>query len=185
MTTALLLALLPLLAADPATDAARPDFRGTWERVDGDPELPSIASAGDVAFRSGSMGTGWGSPITIRQDAIALVVEYVHFSAYDLQPPIRLTYALDGSDSRNTVMIGHTTSPQRSRAAWRNRTLVITTEVPGPEPGRRVQVRQSLTLDSPDTLRIETVREGLDGATPSVTRATYAKRQKTAAASGR
>jgi hypothetical protein len=175
----LLLLLLPLLAA--GADAPRPDFSGTWERVEAEPELPSVAAVGDAAFRSGSMGSGWGSPITIRQDPKSLVVEYVHFSAYDLQPPIRLTYALDGSESGNAVMIGHTASPQRSRAAWHDRSLVIITELPGPEPGRPVRLRQALTLDAPDTLRVETTREGLEGAPPSVTRTTYAKRQKPAA----
>ena len=119
------------------------------------------------------MGSGWGSPITIRQDAGTLVVEYVHFAAYDLQPPVRLHFALDGSESPNTVMIGHTTSAQRSRVAWRDRTLVITTSAG--LPGRRVQVRQALTLDSPDTLQLETTR-GVDSAPPSVTRTTYVAR---------
>lgn len=176
--TKLLLALWSLVAFGSVADPTRPDFSGTWERVDADPELPSVASAGDVAFRRGSMGSGWGSAITIRQDARALVVEYVHFSAYDLQPPIRLTYALDGSEMTNVLMIGHATSPQRSRVAWRDRTLVITTEAPGPVPGGQVQVRQALTLESPETLQVETTREGVGGAPSSVTRATYAKRQK-------
>ena len=180
----LLLALLPLLAQGPAADATRPDFSGTWERVDAEPEAPTVAATGDVAFRSGTMGSGWGSPITIRQEAGTLVVEYPHFSAYDLQPPIRLTHALDGSESRNTVMIGHTTSTQRSRVVWRDRTLVITTEWAGPVSGSRIQVLQALTLDSPDSLQVETTREGLDGAPPSVTRTAYAKRQKPAPASG-
>jgi hypothetical protein len=177
MTPTLLLVVLPVLAAARGADEARPDFTGTWERADAEPELPSVASAGDLAFRSGSMGSGWGSPIAIRQDASALVVEYVHFSAYDLQPPVRLTFALDGSESANAVMIGHATAAQRSHAAWRERTLVITTELAGPEPGRRVQLRQALTLQSADRLQVETTR-GIDGAPPSVTRATYAKRQE-------
>jgi hypothetical protein len=180
MTTILIVALLPLLAAGPAPQGT-PDLTGTWERVDAEPEVPSVASVGDASFRSGSMGSGWGSPITIRQDAAALVVEYPHFSAYDLQPPIRLTYALDGSESTNAVMIGHTTSRPRSRAAWRDRTLVISTELAAPGPGGRVRLSQALTLESPDTLRVETTREGVDGTPPSVTRTTYARSQKPAA----
>ena len=117
--TPLLLALL--LAAATEDIGTRPDFRGTWERVDAEPEVPTVAATGDVAFRSGTMGSGWGSPLTIRLDGGTLVVDYPHFSAYDLQPPIRLTYALDGSESRNSVMLGHTTTPQRSRVAWRPR----------------------------------------------------------------
>jgi hypothetical protein len=176
MSTTLLLAGL-LLAPAPGADATPPDFSGTWERVDAEPELPSVATAGDLAFRSGSVGGGWGSPITLRQDARALVVEYVHFSAYDLQPPVRLIFALDGSDSENTVMIGHAASVQRSRVAWRDRTLVITTELAGPDPGSRVQVRRALTLESPDTLQVATTREGPGGTPSAVTRTAYAKRQ--------
>jgi hypothetical protein len=182
-----MMTLLPVLLATligSGGEATHPDFDGTWERVDAEPEAPTVAATGDVPFRSGTMGTGWGSPITIRQEGGTLVVEYPHFSAYDLQPPIRLTYALDGSESRNAVMIGHTASAQRSRVAWRDRTLVITTDFAGPAPGGHVQVQQALTLDSPDTLQVETTREGLDGASPSVARTTYAKRQKPAAASG-
>jgi hypothetical protein len=180
MTTWLLVALLWTAPAD----TSRPDFSGTWERVDAEPEVPTVAATGDVAFRAGTMGSGWGSPVTIRQEAGALVVEYPQFSAYDLQPPVRLTYALDGSDSRNTVMIGHSASALRSRLSWRDRSLVITTEFAGPLPGSHVVVGQALTLDSPETLQVETTREGLEGAPPSVTRTTYAKRQKPAAGSG-
>jgi hypothetical protein len=177
-----MIALLPLLAAGPAADAPAPGFSGTWERVDAEPEVPTVAATGDVAFRSGTMGSGWGSPLTIRQDTSALVVEYPHFSAYDLQPPIRLTYALDGSESRNSIMIGHTSTPQRSRVAWHGRSLVITTEFPAPVAVAHVQVRQMLTLESPDRLVVETTRDGAEGAPPSVTLTTYAKRQKPAAA---
>jgi hypothetical protein len=179
--TLILLALLPLLTA---ADATRTDFSGTWERVDAEPEVPTVAATGDVGFRSGTMGSGWGSPLTIRQDASSLVVEYPQFSAYDLQPPLRFTYALDGSESRNSVMIGHTTSRQISRVAWRDRSLVITTEFPAPVAAGHVAVRQALTLESAETLQVETTRDGLDGAPPSVTRTTWTKRQKPPTASG-
>lgn len=178
--TPLLLALL--LAAATEDIGTRPDFRGTWERVDAEPEAPTVAATGDVAFRSGTMGSGWGSPLTIRLHGGTLVVEYPQFSAYDLQPPIRLTYALDGSESRNSVMLGHTTTPQRSRATWQDRSLVITTEFPAPVAGGHFQVRQSLTLESPERLVVETARDAVEGAKPSVTTTTYAKRQKPAEA---
>jgi hypothetical protein len=178
-----LIVLLAVIATRTEADEARPDFTGTWERVDAEPEVPTVVATGDVAFRSGTMGSGWGSPLTIRQDAGTFVVEYPQFSAYDLQPPLRLTYALDGSDSRNAVMIGHATTEERSRLAWRDRTLVITTEFPAPVPGGHVEVLQAIALESADTLVVETTREGVEGAPPSVTRTTYAKRQKPAAGS--
>lgn len=155
----------------------KPDFGGTWTRVDDTPEQPSIASAGDLAFIVGSMGSGWGSPLTIRQSPDVIEVQYVHFIGYDLQPPIRLTYALDGSDSSNTVMIGHAESVQRSRSKWQEQALVITSQVLVPGDGERVELRRVLSLESPEVLLIETTRTGLGGRPPSVTRTRYTKGQ--------
>src|SRR5262245_19540043 len=85
---------------------SRPDCSGDGTRV-GSAEQRSVASVGDAAFRVGNMGSGWGSPLTLRQADNQLVVEYTHFGTYDLQPKLRFTYALDGAESRNAVMIGH------------------------------------------------------------------------------
>jgi len=172
-----LLALLCVLAlaSAPARAQSEADFSGTWTRVDDESERPSVATAGDLPFRAGTAGSGWGSPLTIRHDAKTLVVEYAHFSAYDLQPPISFTYSMDGSESHNTLMIGHTESTQRSRTEWRDDRLVITTvlEVPGLASIPRVEVRQVLRLESPQTLIIETTRTAVAGASPSVTRTVY------------
>ena len=64
------------------------------------------------------MGSGWGSAIAITQDAKQLSVEYAVFSRYDLQPPLTFTYPLDGSESRNTVMMGRGEQTETSRARW-------------------------------------------------------------------
>jgi hypothetical protein len=121
------------------------------------------------------MGSGWGSPLSIIQRQDSLIVEYTVFSAYDLQPPIRLAYALDGSASPNAVMIGHATYTQRSTLAWEGSTLVITTthRLPDPDPGASVEVRQALTLVSATQLRVETTRTGVRGAGPRTTRTAY------------
>lgn len=156
----------------------RPNFSGDWTRVDRAPDRPSVAATGDADFRSGTMGSGWGSPITIRQDSSRVVIEYPFFSAYDLQPPLRFVYALDGSESRNSVMIGHAASEQRSRVAWRDSTLVITTTYRTPDLGggsTTAEVRQALTLESPNTLIVETTRTGIPGALGSVIRTFFTK----------
>jgi hypothetical protein len=153
-----------------------PDFSGTWTRVDDAPEQASVASTGNSAFVAGSMGSGWGSPLTIRQSSAELVLEYVHFIAYDLQPPLRLRYALDGSDSSNTLMIGHAASTQNSRAQWQDQSLVITTQFPVPGSSERVEVRQVLSLESPASLLIETTRAAPGGRPPAITRTRYSKR---------
>ena len=157
---------LSVTASLSAVAQQRPNFSGEWTRSD-HADRPSVAATGDAAFPSGSMASGWGSPITVRQDSSRIVIEYQFFSAYDLQPPLRFVYALDGSESRNSVMIGHATSQQRSRVMWRDSTLVITTIYPTPDLAAgnpTAEVRQALTLESPSTLIVETTRTGVGGA---------------------
>ena len=172
-----ILIALSLTVSLSAVAQQRPNFSGEWARVD-QADRASVAPAGDAAFQSGSMGSSWGSPMTIRQDSSRIVIEYPFFSAYDLQPPVRFVYALDGSESRNSVMIGHATSPQRSRVVWRDSMLVITTTYPTPELGTgstTADVRQTLTLESPTTLLVETTRPGVPGAPASVIRTQFTK----------
>lgn len=154
---------------------ARPDFTGEWVIADSAPESRSVAAVGDAGFRVGNMGNGWGSPLTLRQQANQVILEYAFFATYDLQPRLRFTFALDGSESRNAVMIGHAESVLRSRVAWRDSTLVIATIYPG-HAAATTEVRHALTLASPTLLIIETTRSAGTGAAPNVTRSTYSKR---------
>jgi len=163
----------------------RPDFSGEWVLViDSALARPSVAAVGDAAFRRGDMGSGWGSPLAISQQPNSLTVQFQPFSAYDLNPPIRLVYALDGSESLNGLMLGHSESTVRSRAAWAGDVLVITTHYPAPAgaggAALATEVRQSLTLDAPTVLRIETTRAGVSAGVSagaaSTTRSTYRKR---------
>jgi hypothetical protein len=122
------------------------------------------------------MGSGWGSPLTIKQDANQLVVEYAFFGTYDLQPPLRFAYALDGTESRNTIMLSHAESVLRSRTTWRDSSLVIATLYPVPSGlGGAAEVRQALTLASPGVLVVETTRSGVAGTDATVLRTTYRK----------
>ena len=113
-----------------AVPSAQPpaDFSGRWTL-----EAPAIASTAPVpgspavAASAGDMGSGWGPTLTITQDAARLRVEYAIFSRYDLQPPLTFTYALEGSESRNTVMMGRGEQTESSQARWSGETLVITT----------------------------------------------------------
>jgi hypothetical protein len=74
-------------------------------------------------------------------------------------------------------MIGHATSLQRSHAVWRDSMLVITTTHPTPElgAGSTTEVRQTLTLESPTSLILETTRSGVPGAPASVIRTIFRK----------
>lgn len=180
--TALVGALLIAGTTAGAGAQQRPDFSGEWTRADSVADGRSVAATGDASFRRGDMGSGWGSPITIAQQPDRLTVEYAYFSTYDLQPRLRFVYALDGSESRNSVMIGHAESEQRSRVAWDGSTLVITTMHPVPSAaatwGRTAvaEVRQALTLQSPTSLVVETTRMGILGGPTTTTRAVYTKR---------
>lgn len=166
--------LVLAMAAHALQAQARPDFSGEWTRVDS-AEQRSVASVGDAAFRVGNMGSGLGSPLTLRQDANRLVVEYTHFGTYDLQPKLRFTYALDGSESRNPIMIGHAETVLRSRAMWQGDTLVILTFYDAPTTTRESAVRLALVLEEPNRLVIDTQRTSVAGAA-AVVRTRYAKR---------
>jgi len=125
------------------------------------------------------MGSGWGRAITITQDPSGLIVEYAFFVPYDLQPPFRFLYALDGSETTNSVNLGLGPQVQRSRAAWRGDTLVITTVQTFPHPRDRrpvpYAVTRSLTHVAPGSLLIETVIDGVLGGPPTTTRTVYRK----------
>jgi hypothetical protein len=176
-------------SAQPRPDAgtqSRPDFSGVWIAPAEPAVVPAAsdprAPSGGVGapFRIGDMGSGWGSPVTVVQSGNRLTVEYPFFSAYDLQPPLKFTYALDGTESRNSVMMGRGLQEQRSRTGWTGSTLVITTQhtLANPADGRTItaEVRQSLTLQSPASLLIETTRAGVLGGSATTTRYVYTKR---------
>lgn len=169
----LAVAVVAALAGSAAAQT-RPDFSGEWTRVDSSTESRSVAAVGDAAFRVGNMGSGWGSPLTIRHQGNQLVVEYPHFGTYDLQPRLRFVFALDGSESRNAIMIGHAESVLRSRASWSDSTLVLTTSYPGPTGN--TEVRHTLTLASPTSLILETRRLGFGGEIVITIRSLYSKR---------
>jgi hypothetical protein len=44
-----------------------------------------------------------------------------------MQPPLKFVYALDGSESKNSVMMGRGIQVQTSKTAWEGDKLIITT----------------------------------------------------------
>ena len=109
-----------------------------------------------------------------------MVIEQPLFSRYDLQPPVRSAYALDGSESRNAVMIGHSTQLRLSRTSWDGPALLITTSYPAIDPASgktfTTEVAQRFSLESPDTLVVEVTRAAALGGPDSATRTVYRKR---------
>jgi hypothetical protein len=173
--------VLAVLLAASAAAAEPPDFSGKWRAVP--PERAAgvaMGSAPPTLSEPGTMGSGWATEITLAQSATALVVECEYFHPRDAQPPFRLTYALQGAESRNTVNLGRGPQLQVSTAAWRGASLVITTThaFVNPSDGRALtsETRQTLSLETPDTLVIETFRSAVLGGKASTTRTIYGKR---------
>ena len=125
------------------------------------------------------MGSGWGSTITIAKDAKQLSVEYAIFSRYDLQPPLKFTYPLDGSEGRKTVTMGRGEQVESSRAQWNGQTLVIVTTFHVDDRGAgkpfTAELTRKLWLESPTTLVVEATRGGVLGGPASTTRSVYRK----------
>ena len=134
---------------------------------------------GGRAVRVGDMGSGFGPNITITQSADELTVVYPFFTRGDLQPPLTFHYALDGSETTNTVEMGLGIQEQKSRAAWDGASLIITTThtFENPENGETVpvEVRTVLSLESPTALVFDVTRSGVLGGEASTTRTTYRK----------
>ena len=155
-----------------------PDFSGRWT-VEAEPASQPAASGAPAALVRGDMGSGWGSPLTIAQDATTLTVEYTIYTRYDLQPPLKFVYALDGSESKNTVMIGRGAEVQSSRTSWEGATLNIKTIFTQPDPATgkpfTTEVTQRLSLASPTALVVEVTRSGALGGRATTAKSVYRK----------
>src|SRR5688572_18509498 len=155
---------------------AKPDFSGRWTI---EPEAAPPGGSGRGGASVGNMGSGWGSNIIIAQDATRLTIEYAFFVRGDLQPPLKFVYALDGSETKNSVMMGRGVQAQISKAEWEGGRLVITTEHTFDNPANgepmATKVKQSLSLESPTSLLVETTRDGVLGGPTTTTRTTYKK----------
>ena len=157
---------------------ANPDFSGVWT-------AQAAPRGGRGGGPSGSLGSGWGPSFTITQQGDNLTVERIFFSRGDLQPALKFRYSLDGSKTKNTVLMGRGMQEQVSTTTWKGDSLVITSthSFANPEDGRILtsDVRQTLRLQpgrrltSPPSLIIETTRSGVLGGPASTTRTVYTK----------
>src|SRR6188474_3253997 len=156
---------------------AKPDFSGRWTS---EPEAkPTEQGSAPPAARAGDMGSGWGTTPTITQTADRLTVEYVFFARGDMQPPLKFVYALDGTETKNSVMMGRGIQLQTSKTAWDGDKLVITTthSLVDPASGKPATavVTQTLSLDSPSSLVVDTTRSGVFGGPTTTARTVYRK----------
>jgi hypothetical protein len=165
-----LLATLAVAASTYGLDAQeRPDFSGKWREKTGQP----------------AAGSGWGTKFTITQRADNLTVERVFYTRYDLQPALKFRYALDGSETKNTVMLGRGVQEFVSTTVWDGHKLAITTtltfRLSGDERSLTSKTKHVLSLRPPamptqsPTLVLETIRDAPLGGSESTTRTEYAK----------
>ena len=156
---------------------AKPDFSGRWTSEQ-EAKTTEPGSAPPAA-RAGDMGSGWGTNPTITQTADRLTVEYMFFARGDMQPPLKFVYALDGTETKNSVMLGRGIQMQTSKSAWEGAKLIITTthtfENPTNGQPMKSEVKQTLTLASPTSLIVETTRGGVLGGSAATTRTVYRK----------
>ncbi len=169
-----------LLFAASAAAQTPPDLSGKWTVVP-QASAPGVAmgSAPPALSAQGTMGSGWGSEITLTQDATALTVEYTYFHPREMQPPFRFKYLLNGAAGTNSVNMGRGPQEQVSKAVWEGTSLAITTthSFVNPQNGQKMtsETRQVLSLASPTSLVIETTRSAVLGGKPSTTKTIYKK----------
>jgi len=150
----------------------KPSFSGAWTTASDSTAGPNV-----------SLGSGWGDSFTLIQDSRTLTVERMFYLPRDYQPILKFRYALDGSETRDTVSMGRGMQVQVSTAAWEGDTLVIKTvhAVPdiGDGAGATCEVTRVLSLQPPQmaawspSLAIETTRCGFLGGPPSTTHTVY------------
>ena len=167
LAAALLLVSASAWAQPPA------DFSGKWQLV------PDTNPAANSPRSVPPMGTGWGSDISIAQDATTLAIEFATYGRYDMQPPTRLVYRLDGSESKNILNTGRGPQEQVSKATWDKTRLTLTTartfsDNPAGKPAT-ITTTQALSLESPGTLVVETTHGSAMGGKPLTSRSIYKK----------
>jgi hypothetical protein len=96
-----------------------------------------------------------------------------------MQPPTGFVYLLNGSESTNVVNMGRGPQEQISTAAWDGSRLVITTrhrfKVAPEGEIMTSETRRVLSLESPQSLVIETTHGAVMGGQSSTTKTVYRK----------
>ena len=155
----------------------KPDFSGEWIIPGGAPA--NTASLNKGGEQEPGMSNGWGHQIAIGQDEGMLTVKCDFFTSIDLQLPIRFRYALNGTKTTNSVMMGRGIERSTSTASWHGDTLVIKTEQSfhNSDTGRQesFEVTRRLSLESPGQLRVETTFGEVLGGPPTVTSTKYTR----------
>ena len=150
--TAILSVAEVVLMAAGLVAQAKPSFAGEWKIV-GDPDS----------------GGGRGEPgkdLTITQSATAMTVEYR--AGGQAPAPVKLTYNLDGSVSKNMMAgrRGGVPTERVSKAMWAANKLVVTTTTGAGEEKRTFSMEG-------DNLVVETSAPARNGGALNITKVTY------------
>ena len=149
--TAILSGAAVVLMAAGLVAQAKPSFAGEW-KIAADPD-------------SGGGRGGPGIDLTITQNATAMTVEY---RVEDQAPaPVKRTYNLDGSVSKN-MMAGRGGAPteQASKALWAGNTIVVTTTTSAGEEKRTFAMEGGYLV-------VEISAPARSGGAPSTTKVAY------------
>jgi hypothetical protein len=155
--TAILSVAAVVLMAAGLVAQAKPSFSGEWKIV-ADPDS----------------GGGRGEPgidLTITQSATAMTVEYR--AGGQAPAPVKLTYKLDGSVSKNMMAGrgGGAPTEQVSKAMWVDNNIVVTTTTGAGEEKRTFSIEGGYLV-------VQTPAPARDGRAPSVTKVTYKRYER-------
>jgi hypothetical protein len=128
--TILMSALAVVLYTIGISAQANPSFAGKWT-MDAPAAAPGGGAPGGGGGGRGGRGGGGpvsGMEVTITQDATSLTIDKVQAGRGGAEPtPIKLTYKLDGSETKNSVAMRGATVEQTSKAVWEAGKLTIST----------------------------------------------------------
>ena len=154
--TAILSVAAVVLMAAGLVAQAKPSFAGEWKIVV-DPD-------------GGGGRGGPGIDLTITQSATAMTLEYRGGQA---PAPVKLTYKLDGSVSKNTMAGrgGGAPTEQDSKAMWAGNNIVVTTTTGAGEEKRTLAMEGG-------NLVVETSAPARGGGAPNITKVTYKRYER-------
>ena len=117
---------------------------------------------------------GQGEPgvdLTITQSATAMTLEYR--AGGQAPAPLKLTYKLDGSESKNMMAGrgGGAPTEQVSKAMWAGNNLVVTTTMGAGEEKRTFSTDGAFLV-------VETSAPAQNGGGPNVTKVTYQRYER-------
>ena len=157
--TAILSVAAVVLMAAGLVAQTKPSFAGEWK------------IAADPPDGGGGRGGGPGVDLTITQGATAMTLEYM--GGGQAPAPVKLTYKLDGSVSKNMMAGrgGGAPTEQVSKAMWAGNNIVVTTTTGAGEEKRTLSMEGGCLV-------VQTSAPARYFGAPNVTKVTYKKYER-------